>query len=73
MLAGNVIGLLTRVTATALSSAGRPVPFLTEHVIDHLGVHVSLQPHFAACACADFYRSGDSAAAWGQSGVLFDG
>ncbi|MCI3207662.1 MULTISPECIES: LysR family transcriptional regulator [Pandoraea] len=40
VLSGQVIGLLSGLSATPLIRAGRLVPILTEHVTDHMGVHV---------------------------------
>ena len=40
VVAGQAIGQLIGVTAAPLVRAGRLVPLLTQHVTDHLGLHV---------------------------------
>jgi len=40
VLAGQVVGLLTSVSAAAHLRAGRLVPLLTRHVADHLGIYI---------------------------------
>ena len=40
VLSGQVIGMLSGLSAAALIRAGRLVPLLVEHITDHMGVHV---------------------------------
>jgi DNA-binding transcriptional LysR family regulator len=40
VLAGQVIGLLSGLSAAALIRSGRLVPLLTEHATDHMSVHI---------------------------------